>query len=104
MKFSRLLAITALASLAIAGCKKPQEDFGPANLEVSTTSLSFDTSEAIQSVDVTATRDWEVVISDDAKAWLSAEPVSGWNLLPGDHRVRHVAQLQGGASASVRQA
>ena len=77
MKFSKIFTLIALAALTITGCKKPNEDPGPAKLEGVPASLSFSAAGGQESVSFTATRDWTAVVADDAKAWLSVSPASG---------------------------
>ena len=77
MKFSKIFTLIALAALTIAGCKKPNEDIGPAKLEGVPSSLSFSAAGGQESISFTATRDWTAVVADDAKAWLSVSPASG---------------------------
>ena len=60
MDIKRIVLGFFAAAAVLAGCQEKEEDFGVANIEVSTSSLTFGSSSESQTLQVTASRDWTV--------------------------------------------
>ena len=73
MKLKHLFFAAAAAVLAFAACE-PEEKIGVPDLQVTPSSVSFQSGASTQTVTLTATREWTV---SGAPEWLAFDPSSG---------------------------
>ena len=79
MKIKNLI-LAAFAFVALAACQEKEPELGPAGILADKTTVEFEAGVSSTSISVTATRDWNAVITYTGKSeekWLTVTPSSG---------------------------
>ena len=79
MKIKNLI-LAAFAFVALAACQEKEPELGPAGILADQTTVEFEAGVSSTSISVTATRDWNAVITYTGKSeekWLTVTPSSG---------------------------
>ena len=79
MKIKNLI-LAAFAFVALAACEEKEHELGPAGILADKTTVEFEAGVSSTSISVTATRDWNAVITYTGKSeekWLTVTPSSG---------------------------
>ena len=79
MKIKNLI-LAAFAFVALAACQEKEPELGPAGILADKTTVEFESGVSSTSISVTATRDWNAVITYTGKSeekWLTVTPSSG---------------------------
>ncbi|MBS7277647.1 MAG: exodeoxyribonuclease VII large subunit, partial [Bacteroidales bacterium] len=79
MKIKNLI-LAAFAFVALAACQEKEPELGPAGIIADQTTVEFESGVSSTSISVTATRDWNAVITYTGKSeekWLTVTPSSG---------------------------
>ena len=73
MNLKRFIASVFALTAVLSACEQ-QEELGTARITVNPTELSFDQAEGSKTVELTATRDWDIASQPD---WLALSVSSG---------------------------
>lgn len=77
MKIAKIMVAAAIAAIAVLSSCKKEEKLGPASLKIDQAELTFEAAETSLPLTITATRDWNAVVSDGAQSWLTITPAEG---------------------------